>query len=108
VPIADRADDVAHNFYRSRHAAQPSLSALFRGGRDNFSHGLAEARDADRFAGFAYLFEDREAIGFELGDGNFLHKFLVYTVISGRGQLTSFDTGPRFADNHEEPGKQAE
>jgi hypothetical protein len=73
MPIADRADDVAHNFYRPRHAAKPSLEALLRRGWHNVSHGFAEARNADRFAGLAHLFEDAEALNLKFRNTNFPH-----------------------------------
>ena len=42
------------------------------GGTD-FSNGLAKAGYANRLASFADLFEDAEALGLELGDGDFFH-----------------------------------
>ena len=44
-----------------------------RSARHHFSNGLAKAGYANRLAGFADLFEDAEALGLELGDGDFLH-----------------------------------
>jgi hypothetical protein len=78
---------MSHPQFSSFPPCCPAVSScVVSGGRDNFRHGLAEARDTHRYAGFADLFEDRKAVGPELGYGNFLHRFYCMPSSMTNGQ----------------------
>ena len=75
VPTAlGGTDDISDNSSRSHHAAELYSLCLVGGQWHDFRHGLAETGNSDRLPRLADLLEDAEALGFEHGDGDLLHR----------------------------------
>jgi len=85
MPTASRAHYVSQNLRRSRHAPQLPAASPTGGWRNYLSNWLAEAGDANWFAGLAYLFEDAKAFSLEFRDGDFFHSSS-YTMVNDHGQ----------------------
>jgi hypothetical protein len=66
-----RGDDVSFYSCRALDRFKPLRPVNERSCGNDFGYGLAVAGDADGFAGDTHLFEKREALGFEFGDGDF-------------------------------------
>src|SRR5450432_4257084 len=85
IKTAGRTDNVSHDFNASSHASQPAFGAGLRSGRHHLSNGLAKAGYANRLAGLADLFQHAQALSFELGNGHFLHGYIL-TMVNDYGQ----------------------
>src|ERR1700690_3115186 len=73
VETSSRADDIAKNFGRTLHAAEPVLRTFLRSRRDNFGNGFSEARDANGPARLANFLQKAQALRLEFGNGDLLH-----------------------------------
>src|SRR5207302_2780790 len=71
--------DVAENFERALHRSNPGLAIFYRRRRNDFGHRLTEPRDSNRLLRCANLFQQSQALGFELRDGDFLHTFPLWS-----------------------------
>src|SRR6266566_6286756 len=81
----NRANNIAKDLGSASHASQPPSGSFSRRRGNDLRDGLSEAGHADRLAGFAHLFEDAEALGLELRDGDLFHVFF-YTMVNDYGQ----------------------
>jgi hypothetical protein len=61
------------------------LRARLRRGRNHFGDGFTEAGHANRLARLADLLQEAQALGLELGNGDFLHG-LDHTMVNYHGQ----------------------
>ena len=77
VETSSRADNIADYFDSTLHAAEPSIWPWLWCRGYNFGDGLSEASHTNWLTSLTDLFEDAEALGFELGDGDFLHVQIV-------------------------------